>query len=72
MNKLDTLLKAINLANYDNLKTVEVSLEDLVLLRNTIIELQDQIKGLKKEEQTTRIKFALEQLDKPVKLSIYA
>jgi hypothetical protein len=72
MNKLDTLLKAINLAHYDNLKTVEVSLEDLVLLRSTILELQDQAKRLKEVEQTTRIKLALEQLDKPVKLSIYA
>jgi hypothetical protein len=69
--KVDNLLKAINLADYDNLKSVEISLDDLKLLRGHIITLEDLISSEQKRHVIAISKLQLELLEKPIKLDIY-
>jgi len=53
VKEVDTLLKAINLADYDGVRILEVKIEDLLLLRGNILTHQEEIKGLVKK--TTRL-----------------
>jgi len=69
--KVDNLPKAINLADYDNLKSVEISLDDLKPLRSHIISLEDLIKSEQKRHVIAISKLQLELLEKPIKLNIY-
>ena len=71
MKDLEQLLKAINLANYDNLKSVEVSMSDLMMLKNTIESLQIQNKILKADVNIANAKACLKVIESPVKLSLY-
>jgi len=49
IKEVDTLLKAINLADYDGVRILEVKIEDLLLLRGNILTHQEEIKGLVKK-----------------------
>ncbi len=69
--KVDNLLKAINLADYDGLKRLDVSMEDLKLLRSHIKLIEDTIKSEQKRHVVAISKLQLELIEKPIKLDIY-
>jgi hypothetical protein len=71
MKELEKILKAINLANYDNLKTVEVNMSDLLLLKDTIESLQLQNKILKADVHIANAKAYLKVIESPVRLRLY-
>jgi len=71
---LKCLLEAINLANYDELKTVEISMKDLMLLRKHILKSEEKINYLNnrlidKEATNNRLQIKLTKL--PIKLDTY-
>jgi len=41
--KIEILLQSINLASYDNIDTLEVSITDLMSLRKEILELREDV-----------------------------
>ena len=67
-----TIIKAINMANYDNIKTVEVDIEDLLLLKDVIESLQKQNNILKNDVNIANAKLALRVFDTPISLRAYA
>lgn len=71
-NKVDNLLKAINLADMDGLKTVQVDTEDLIVLRGHILEQNKQITRLAKDIVILEIKLNMTQVEKPINLRAYA
>jgi len=48
-SKLDILLQAINLANYDNESSLDIPMTDLMLMRKEIIELKETVKSQNKK-----------------------
>jgi hypothetical protein len=68
---LDELLKAINTAEYENLKQVTVRIEHLQELRHAVITLREQLKVCKKDLAVVDAKLSLCQLEKPIKLDMY-
>jgi len=70
-NRIDNLLKAINLANYDAVDNVEVSISDLIALKNHIELLREQNKALCKQIHILDSKLSLRVLERPIKLDRY-
>jgi len=68
---VDILLAAINLADMDGLKKVEVSIKDLQVLRKAIQVHSDRVQGLILDNEVLRSKLALKGLDRPVRLDVY-
>ena len=71
-NRRNNLLKAITLADRDNRKNIEVSMDDLLFLKDMIIGLEAQKKALQRDVNILSGRLALRELDRPVKLSCYA
>ena len=65
---LDTLLKAINIANTDGAKVLQIEIEDLMLLKREIERLRHKNKQLDQEIAQLRC----EVLKKPIRLRAYA
>ena len=72
MNEIETLLKAINLASYEGIKEVTVSVNDLLSLRGYILALNDDIARLKNDNNIINAKLCLRDLEKPTQLRMYA
>ena len=70
--KLETLLKAINMADMEGVKTLSVDIQDLILLRDTIKILQLDKQDLKREVCILDAKLSLKALETPIKLNCYA
>jgi len=75
MHDIDNLLRAVNLAHLDGLKTVEISMEDLKTLQREIKVQEQAISVLKKDNHLLRVSLAQSQLkvlEKPLmKLRCY-
>ena len=71
MKPLNTIIQAIRLAHLDNLNSVEVLLEDLLVLIKEIELQQTYIKSANKEKLYAITKLNLIELEKPIKLDIY-
>lgn len=69
--RLDNLLKAINLADYDGVKTVDVDMPDLLLMRSVILDQQRALEKVAKEIHILEAKVLIKALDKPVRLDLY-
>lgn len=69
--KLNTILKAINLAHFDNLKTVIVDMDDLLFLRETVKSQSAAIKRMQKEIYILQVKVELQKVEKPINLDSY-
>ena len=69
--KLDNLLKAINLANYDSLKAVTVSLSDLMFLRETVKSQQETIKQMQREIYVLQAKVELKSIEQAINLDSF-
>jgi hypothetical protein len=69
--RLDNLLKAINLADYDGVKTVDVDMPDLLLMRSVILDQQRALEKAAKEIHILEAKVLIKVLDKPVRLDLY-
>lgn len=70
--KIDTLLKAINMADVDGCLELSVTVADLQLLRREIYILRSNNDNLKREVNILEAKLSLRALDKPIKLGYYA
>lgn len=69
--RLDNLLKAINLADYDGVKMVDIGMPDLLLMRSVILDQQKALGKAAKEIRILEAKVVLKALDKPVRLDLY-
>jgi len=69
--RLDNLLKAINLADYNGVKTVDVDMPDLLLMRSVILDQQRALEKAAKEIHILEAKVLVKALDKPVRLDLY-
>ena len=69
--KLNTILKAINLAHFDNLKTVVVEMADLLFLRETVKSQSAAIKRMQKEIYILQVKVELQKVEQPINLDSY-
>ena len=69
--RLDNLLKAINLADYNGVKTVDVDMPDLLLMRSVILDQQRALEKVAKEIHILEAKVLIKALDKPVRLDLY-
>ena len=69
--KLNNLLQAINLASYDGVDSLEVSLNDLLLLRETILNQEERLKKEERDKHILNSKLALKDLERPLKLKTY-
>jgi hypothetical protein len=69
---IETLLKAINMADMDGLKKVEAEVSDLMLLRSVIQDQQVALQKQTKELQALQAKVGMKSLDKPMRLRMYA
>ena len=69
--RLDNLLKAINLADYDGVKTIDIGMPDLLLMRSVILDQQKALEKVAKEIRILEAKVVLKALDKPVRLDLY-
>lgn len=69
--RLDNLLKAINLADYDGVKTVDVDMPDLLLMRSVILDQQKALEKAAKEIRILEAKVLIKVLDRPVRLDLY-
>lgn len=70
--EIETLLKAINMADMDGLKKVEADVSDLMLLRAVVRDQQAALHKLSKELQVVRASVNAKSLEKPVRLRMYA
>ncbi len=70
--EVDTLLKAINLANMDGLMKVEADMADLMLLRAVVRDQQTALTRLNREIYALRVSIELKGLEKPMRLRMYA
>ena len=74
MTKIDLLMKAINLADFDNLKEVEITMKDLRVLTDHIRSQKLAIAVLQDKNNRLDISLAqseLKSIEKPIKLSVY-
>lgn len=69
--QIDNIIKAINMADFDNIDTLEVSIEDLKLLRAHILEQQETLARVNKEARVLHAKLSLRNLERPRKLKEY-
>ena len=69
--RLDNLFKAINLADYNGVKTVDVDMPDLLLMRSVILDQQKALEKVAKEIHILEAKVLIKALDKPVRLDLY-
>ena len=69
--RLDNLLKAINLADYNGVKIVDVDMQDLLLMRAVILDQQKALEKVAKEIHILEAKAVLKALDRPVRLDLY-
>lgn len=69
--RLDNLLKAINLADYNGVKTVDVDIPDLLLMRSVILDQERALEKMTKEIHILEAKVALRALARPVRLDLY-
>jgi len=82
MKNLDLLLKAIDLAAADGLKTVEITMYDLLMLKEHIQNLDYELGEIKNDNLLLRYKLRLanislakselSHLKRPIKLDYYA
>ena len=70
--QLETLLKAINMADMEGVKTLSVDIQNLIRLRDTIKILQLDKQDLKREVSILDAKLSLKALETPIKLNCYA
>ena len=70
--QLKTLLKAINMADVEGVKTLSVDIQDLQLLRREIYILKSSNDNLKREVCILDAKLSLKALETPIKLDYYA
>jgi hypothetical protein len=70
--EIETLLKAINMADMDGLKKVEAEVGDLMLLRSVIKDQQAALQKLSRELQVLRSSVNLKSMEKPMRLRMYA
>jgi len=68
---LDNLLKGINLADLDGIKEIEVSVEDLQLMRREILKGRELVQRLCRDINISDAKLGLCQLDRPIRLDTY-
>ena len=68
---LDNLLKGINLADLDGIKEIEVSVEDLQLMRREILNGRELVQRLCRDINISDAKLGLCQLDRPIRLDTY-
>ena len=74
-DRIENLIKAIELATKDDLESVEISIIDLCILSEHIQKLQDEVSNLKYKNRLLNIslsKCQLESLDRLIKLDYYA
>ncbi len=74
MTEIDLLMKAINLADFDNIKEIEVTMKDLRVLTDHIRSQKLAIAVL--QDKNNRLDMSLAQselnsIEKPIKLSVY-
>lgn len=70
-NELDNLLKAINLADLEGVKSVTIDVKDLLLLKSII---KDQDKSLTKAQREISVleaKIVLQDMKSPVSLNSF-
>ena len=70
--KVDTILKAINMADMDGIKQVTVDISDLLVLRETINALRLRNANLRADLEIANAKVVLNGLETPIKLDYYA
>lgn len=70
--EVETLLKAINMANMDGLKKVETDVSDLMLLRSVIRDQQAALQKQVKELHVLQARVNMKSMEKPVRLRMYA
>ena len=80
-DNLDLLFKAINLASDDNLETVEITMQDLLMLKEHIQDIDYELGEAEKDNLILRDKLRLtnislakselSHLDRPIKLDYY-
>jgi len=70
--KLNDILSAINLADFEGVKEVSVKITDLKELSNRIVLLEKQLNEQRKEVSILRSKISLKILNKPIRLDTYA
>ena len=68
---VENILNAINLADLDGLKSVEVDVKDLKVLRDEIKLYRAVAEELKKQKAILSSKLSLSVLDRPFKLNLY-
>ncbi len=74
MTEMNLLMKAINLADLDNLKEVEITMKDLRVLTDHIRSQKLAIAVLQDKNNRLDISLAqseLKSIEKPIKLSVY-
>lgn len=71
MRDINKILKAINLADYDGHRSLEVTMEDLLLLREEVLSLRANIVKNKVAVSTLEAKVELLKIDRAVKLDMY-
>jgi len=80
-DNLDLLFKAIDLASDDNLETVEITMHDLLILKEHIQDIDYELGEIEKDNLLLRDKLRLtnislakselSHLDRPIKLDYY-
>ncbi len=68
---IDNVLQGINLADMDGIKTIEVKVSDLQLLRREILAYRESNSRLVKDLHILDAKLGLVTLDSHVKLDVY-
>lgn len=66
--RLNEILKGINLAHYDGLKSIVVRIDDLQLLRATVLDQQKALEKANKEIFLLRSTLMVKDISKPIKL----
>jgi hypothetical protein len=69
--QIDDILKAVNLADYDGAKVLEVSIDDLKFLCNEIIDLRANNRRYKDNIKILEAKLYHSVINKPIKLETY-
>ncbi|DAB29335.1 MAG TPA: hypothetical protein CFH84_10030 [Sulfurimonas sp. UBA12504] len=70
--EVETLLKAINMADMDGLKKVEADVSDLMLLRSVIRDQHAALQKQVKELHVLQARVNMKSMEKPVRLRMYA
>ena len=80
-DSLDLLFKAIDLASDDNLETVEITMHDLLILKEHIQDIDYKLGEIEKDNLLLRYKIKMlnislgkseiSHLDRPIKLDYY-